>query len=403
MFKALCSPARRRRSHRDHAEVRRFWYRQLQADPHGDRHRFRPRSPSVIGQEQIHLTVTSRSFGASRTPRACARARRHRLDGLRRQDEEAQEGREEPADDVARRPRRRTATSRSRSFRSRSSSMQARPTLARRRWTGATGVSEPAIMTDLAADPEQQKRLGPPRSSWNQLSVHDGNHGFQCTNGPASKSNETTVSNIPTSGTYASMICPSRDNGSKSTTATGLLSNRYYSGCYTSTLKANTTTGIRSAPDRVQAAVVWDPMIVSAPEEPGATVSARSDLANVHQTGSRSRRDRAMSCGSLSSSDCECSGNDNNKVCRQKAYDHTWRPSPKTAWDGCVRDRNQNFDVENTAPSFAATNVSKTNINGTLESYQSATEPTTSNGFQPFQYSTCPASADAPLVLTGPR
>ncbi len=59
-----------------------------------------------------------------------------------------------------------------------------------------------------------------------------GNHGFQCTNGPASKTNETTVSTIPTSGTYASMICPSKDNGSKSTAATGLLSNRYYSGCY---------------------------------------------------------------------------------------------------------------------------------------------------------------------------
>ena len=105
-----------------------------------------------------------------------------------------------------------------------------------------------------------------------------------------------------------------------------------------------------------------------------------------------------MSCGSLSSSDCECSGNGNNKVCRQKAYDHPWRPSPKTAWDGCVRDRNQSFDVESTAPSFASTNVSKTNISGALESYSSATAPATSDGFQPFQYSTCPATTDAPLV-----
>ena len=100
-----------------------------------------------------------------------------------------------------------------------------------------------------------------------------------------------------------------------------------------------------------------------------------------------------MSCGSLASpSVCECSGSGSNKVCRQKSYDHVWRPSPKTAWDGCVRDRNQSFDVDNTAPSFAWSNVSKTNINGAAEDYQSATTPTTSDGFQPFQYLTCPAT-----------
>jgi Flp pilus assembly protein TadG len=214
------------------------------------------------------------------------------------------------------------------------------------------------------------------------------NHGFQCTNGPASKSNETTVSTIPTSGTYASMICPSRDNGSKSTAATGLLSNRYYSGCYASTVKANTND--------------WHPV------RTGSSASCGSLSANDCQcTGSGSSRvcafrpgsawqslaqGSSMSCGSLSSSDCQCFGSGSNKVCRQKSYDHPWRPSPKTAWDGCVRDRNQSFDVESTAPSFTSSNVSKTNINGVLESYSSAATPATSDGFQPFQYSTCPAT-----------
>ena len=100
--------------------------------------------------------------------------------------------------------------------------------------------SAPAVMTTWLrprATKNAWDRLGVPGSA---VRSRPANHGFQCTNGPASKSNETTVSTIPTSGTYASMICPSRDNGSKSTAATGLLSNRYYSGCYTSTVKANT-------------------------------------------------------------------------------------------------------------------------------------------------------------------
>ena len=103
---------------------------------------------------------------------------------------------------------------------------------------------------ELAGDPEQQKGLGSPPPGIN-CPFTTGNHGFQCTNGPASKSNESTVSTIPTSGTY-SMICPSRDNGSKSTAATGLLDNRYYSGCYSSTVKATQTIGIRSRPDQAR-------------------------------------------------------------------------------------------------------------------------------------------------------
>ena len=220
-----------------------------------------------------------------------------------------------------------------------------------------------------------------------------GNHGFQCTNGPASKSNESTVSTIPTSGTYASLICPSRDNGSKSTAATGLLNNRYYSGCYSSTVKANSND--------------WHPVRTGSSASCGSLSSS-----DCQCTGSGSNRVCAfrpdqpasnwqplamgsgMSCGSLASpSVCECNpSSGSKKVCRQKTYDHVWRPSPKTAWDGCVRDRNQSYDVENTAPSFVWSNASKTNINGVAENYRTATMPDTSDGFQPFQYSTCPAT-----------
>ncbi len=248
--------------------------------------------------------------------------------------------------------------------------------------------SQPAVMTTWLATQRNQNawdRLRPGMS----CPFTTANHGFQCTNGPASKSNETTVSTIPTSGTYASMICPSRDNGSKSTAATGLLNNRYYSGCYASIVKANTND--------------WHPVSTGSSASCGSLTS--NDCQCTGGTGSSRvcafrpgsnwqplAMGSTMTCGSLSSSDCQCFDSGSNKVCRQKTYDHPWRPSPKTAWDGCVRDRNQSFDVESAAPSFVWNNVSKTNINGAIENYSSAATPTTSNGFQPFQYSTCPAT-----------
>ena len=257
--------------------------------------------------------------------------------------------------------------------------------------------SEPAIMTTWLATQSN-------KNAWDRLRPGSScpfttsNHGFQCTNGPASKTNESTVSTIPTSGTYASLICPSRDNGSKSTAATGLLSNRYYSGCYTTTEKTNTND--------------WHPVATGSSASCGSLSSNNCQCSGG--TGSNRvcafRPDQpasnwqplamgsSMSCGNLDSpSVCQCTGSGSSKVCRQKAYDHVWRPSPKTAWDGCVRDRNQNFDVENTAPSFVGSNVTKTNLSGQPEDYRTATTPTTADAFQPFQYSTCPA---ATLPLT---
>jgi hypothetical protein len=57
-----------------------------------------------------------------------------------------------------------------------------------------------------------------------------------------------------------------------------------------------------------------------------------------------------------------------------------------------VRDRNQSFDVDNTVPSFTWANVTKANIAGVQEDYRTATTPATAAAFQPFQYSTCPAT-----------
>ncbi|HWL03384.1 MAG TPA: Tad domain-containing protein [Xanthobacteraceae bacterium] len=156
------------------------------------------------------------------------------------------------------------------------------------------------------------------------------NHGFQCSNGLASTSNNGTTSTIPDSGQNAGLICPSRDNGGKSVTATGRLNDRYYNGCWNSREKAEAN---------------W------------YTVA----------TG------RNASCGSTVN--CSCSGSGSSQVCKQKTYDHYWRPSenltlsaternsavnqratpqPSARWNGCVRDRDESYDVADTAPGTIA-------------------------------------------------
>jgi Flp pilus assembly protein TadG len=179
----------------------------------------------------------------------------------------------------------------------------------------------------------------------------NGTHGFRCTDGPASVSNTSTVSNVPATTTFqgvthTGLICPSIDNGSQSTAATGLLTNSFHNGCYTS---------------------------VEKPSANWYTVA----------TGS------SASCGS--NVNCSCTGSGSSKVCKQKTYTHTWLPLPKSEWNGCVRDRNQTYDASNTAPSFPWTNVTMTNVKNVTEDYRTATTPSLADAFQPHQFNACPA------------
>jgi Flp pilus assembly protein TadG len=263
--------------------------------------------------------------------------------------------------------------------------------------------SPPAIMNSWLASARNQNvwdRTGPgrpcplTRDSHGLVSNNENgdNTKYGCTNGPASKQNDTTISTIPSSGTYAGMICPSRADGSKSTTATGVLTGRYYNGCYTSVVKPNAD---------------WHPVATGPNASCGNLTSSqcqcsgRSDSKVCAMIPSSNWKPLAQgsdkaSCGKLPSDACECFGNDGNKVCKQKTYFHEWRPNPKTAanigWNGCVRDRNQDYDVQNTAPSFVSMSDQKTNISGQLENYPRAAAPDTSDAFQPWQQRDCPAA-----------
>lgn len=144
-------------------------------------------------------------------------------------------------------------------------------------------------------------------SNWDQIGAGSScpfstySHGFNCAASPTSSS---TVSYIPSSGTYAGYICPSSDNGAKVPRKTGL----NYNGCY----------------DSVQ-------------------------VTKTIATGNKA------TCGTTAN--CTCSGSGNNTVCTQSYYTHSWIKNAHSTWNGCVNDRGNetapdanNYDTNVMAP-----------------------------------------------------
>lgn len=148
-------------------------------------------------------------------------------------------------------------------------------------------------------------------------------YGFACMDRPATTSGATDLSSnstnrylIPSSGTYAGMICPGLDSGTNIPGKTSV----YYNGCYTS--------------------VVDQTILVSS----GSSATCPSTTPN-----------------------CTCSGSGSSKKCNQITYKHYWRTHPTDAakataaapshstWQGCITDRDQSYDTLNTAPASSST------------------------------------------------
>jgi Flp pilus assembly protein TadG len=143
-------------------------------------------------------------------------------------------------------------------------------------------------------------------------------HGFRCTTGPTNGSSNTNT--IPSSGTYSGYICPSIDNGSKYSTK----KNRYYNGCYNSVPTTTTSTNTVCSG--------W-----------------------------------SCSCGSLSN--CSCTGSGGSKVCTQTVtttgapYTHNWIKNARDTWNGCVWDREQPYDANDTSPGGTSTQFQSHQVN----------------------------------------
>ena len=131
-----------------------------------------------------------------------------------------------------------------------------------------------------------------------------GSDGFTCFDAPASGS---TTGTIPSSGTYSGYICPSSVQTHTSSGSLAGMGGHYFNGCYKS-VDAGTKT----------------------------TVS----------TGSQA------TCNGYNN--CSCNGNGNNKKCKAHDYTHTWTVNAHSTWGGCIEDRTQSYDVQNTTPSGAS-------------------------------------------------
>jgi Flp pilus assembly protein TadG len=155
--------------------------------------------------------------------------------------------------------------------------------------------------------------------------------GFSCFNGPSTqwKNNGpynstlgaalSTTSTVPSSGTYKGYICPSQMNtyndveSYTSTTATG---GHYFNGCYTSTADGTYKT---------------------------------------IKTGS------GATCTGSGYANCACTGTKSATVCKTPEYTYAWVANGTGSWSGCIEDRTQSNDTENTTPSGTTTNFPAAN------------------------------------------
>ncbi len=160
--------------------------------------------------------------------------------------------------------------------------------------------------TDWANPPTVQPALSPQPSlpsNWSAIGpgspcpFTNNGAGFVCQVSPVNASN--TTSSIPSSGTYQGYICPTVDSNSHT----------LYNGCW-----------------------------------------------NSVATGSQANLCTGSSCNCNNGNDsCTCTGSGSSKVCKQNTYNHTWIANSTSTWTGCITDRTQPYDVQNTAPTTATT------------------------------------------------
>jgi hypothetical protein len=143
------------------------------------------------------------------------------------------------------------------------------------------------------ADPPTPNTKGPGDS----CPYSTNSDGFVCVASPGSSTNAST---IPSSGTYKGYICP---GVMQTYNASSGLGGHYFNGCYTSA--ATGTTQVSSG--------------------------------------------SSATCNGYTN--CTCTGSGNSKKCNASTYTYTWVSNSHSTWAGCIEDRAQNFDTNNSSPS----------------------------------------------------
>jgi len=133
--------------------------------------------------------------------------------------------------------------------------------------------------------------------------------------GCRSPATNSSTSTIPSTGGTTGYICPWANTSSSNYSGTN---GHYFMGCFTSTATGNKTT-ISSG--------------------------------------------RRASCSGYSASNCSCSGSGSSTTCKTNTWTHSsWvAETDHSLWKGCVTDRTQDYDIQNTQPSGAAGFVADNN------------------------------------------
>lgn len=197
-------------------------------------------------------------------------------------------------------------------------------------------------------------------------------YGYRCTTGPVNGA--STTNTIPSSGSFAGYICPGQDNGTYNAGHGG----HYWNGCYNSTpTQTKTTTTTQSTPTTVKYSCKTvnggSPACTQSSSSTGSTTTNSSSTTTSGYTGDSTTTSNSSSSNTSDGSQ-SCSTKNGKTTCTYTQtvvttnvvttivktgaapYNHAWVVNDHSTWGGCIEDRTQDYDVNNTAPSGSSTN-----------------------------------------------
>ena len=182
--------------------------------------------------------------------------------------------------------------------------------------------------------------------------------GFGCVRSPGSSSSTGTV---PSSGTYSGYICPGVMQAYNAATGSG---GHYFNGCYDSVAatQSSTSTSTNNSSGNFQVCQSSG----SGTGNPSCTCSGAYPRTTNTTSGNTSTATTYNSC---SCSNNGRSGSNRVTTCTApytavattttttttNGFSHTWHVNNHSTWAGCIEDRNQDYDTNNTTPSAAGT------------------------------------------------
>ncbi len=214
-----------------------------------------------------------------------------------------------------------------------------------------------------------------------------GTQGYRCT---ASATNgDSNTNTIPSSG----LICPSVRSANASTGAGG----HYFNGCYNSvptqtqtvtTTVTTTTTTKQSCSQKGTGTITCNnqsgyPKTASPVTTNNTTTAAgyTGDSTTVTSPDNSNTVDGTKSCDTKNPKTCTwtrtITANDVTVTAVATGvgpYNHTWQVNDHTTWDGCIMDRNQNYDEDVTSPTAAASYFPAENAQSCVSSALSGLE-----------------------------